>query len=81
MGLAEEINGLFLSDGLVSWLGLLILIIILVALVGVKKEYVALSLPILVLMGLLYLDAGLGWHFLISIVSSVFILVGMAVKK
>jgi hypothetical protein len=75
MTLATTINELFLSDGLIAWLGLLILIVFLVALVGAKRELVVIGLPVLVLMGLTYLTAGLGWHFIISIISVIFLMV------
>lgn len=81
MTLATSINELFLTDGLVSYLGLVILAVILFGIITVKKEFVIIALPIFVLMGLAYLDAGLGWHFIISIVSIILMLVDVAVKR
>lgn len=81
MTLADSVNELFFSDGIFSWIGLIVVVILLLAIVGYKKHLIALALPVTVLIGLLYLGEGLGWHFVISILNSVFLLVEFAAKR
>lgn len=77
----DTINSLFLSDGLFSYIGLVIIILLFIVITGIKKEAIALTLPMCGLVALVYLDAGLGWHFLLMILNAVFLLVEVGMSK
>lgn len=81
MTILDEINSLFLTDGLMSWIGLIFVIMLLLVLVSIKKEYSVVSLPVAVFVGLLYLNEGLGWHFAIMLISVIFMLMSLTFKK
>lgn len=81
MTLADSINTLFFTDGVFSWVALLIVIVLLLSIVMFKKYLIALALPVTVLVGLLYLSEDLGWHFLIMVLNSVFLLLEYSAKR
>lgn len=81
MTLATTINELFLTDGVFSYLIVVIIMVLLLAVTGLKRELIVLALPVTVLIGLLYLDAGMGWQFLLMILNSVFLLLEFAAQK
>lgn len=55
----------FLSDSIFGWIGLLVIALLLLITVKIRKEFIALALPVAAIIALLYLDAGLGFHFII----------------
>lgn len=77
----DSVNELFITDGMISWIGLIAVIVVLLAIVGYKRYLIALALPITVIVSLFYLAEGLGWHFVIMILNSVFLLLEFAAKK
>ena len=83
MSLSEAMNAawesLFFGSG--SWLGLLIIISITVALL-VRYKYIAvLTTPVTILLGIEYLNRNLGWHSLIMFFTSLFVLIYIVSKK
>lgn len=74
MTLLESLNELLLTDGLFAWIGLIFIFLMLLLVTKVAKYAVAVTLPASVLMSLLYLDAGLGWHFILMNIGAIFLL-------
>lgn len=67
--------------GSFSWFLLIVFIIIVFAAVIMRKALGALMVPVCVLVGLEYLANGLGWHGLIMLLTSMFIVIYIATKK
>lgn len=77
MGLVDEaFESLFFGSG--SWLGLLLFLSIIIALLLKWKYTGALLLPITIFLGIEYMNKDLGWHSIIMFLSSVFILLYLA---
>jgi len=77
--LSAAINALLY--GSFSWYLLIIFIILAFTAVLIRRALGALMVPICVLFGLEYLANDLGWHGLIMILTSVFLVIYMATKK
>ena len=82
MSLAETLNAvwesLFFGSG--SWLGLLIIISIVASLL-IRFKYIAvLTTPVMILLGVDYLNHTLGWHALIMFFTSIFVFIYSLIK-
>jgi uncharacterized membrane protein YjjP (DUF1212 family) len=79
--LAADLNTLFLTENIASYIGLLVLVL-LIGYIGTKSKLnAAISAPVGLLVGLFYLANGLGWHFLILIFAAVGIMFNFALGK
>lgn len=81
MTLLESLNDLLLTDGLFAWIGLIVIFLMLLLVTRAEKYAIAVTLPASVMIGLLYLNAGLGWHFILMDVGAVFLLLTFAASK
>lgn len=84
LDLLTSINGLFVTEGIISYLVLLVLVILVlvVAKLGAVAGFIGSAVGLII--GLYYLNLGLGWHFIVMILSSVgvmFMLAKESVKK
>lgn len=68
-------NSLFFTDGATSYLGLIIFSLLLSGIALKNKNFVVLSMPIMVLLTFEYFSNGLGWHGIIMLLNVVFIMV------
>lgn len=64
-------NTLFLTENIVSYIALLVLALLIVVVGTQSKLSAAIGAPIGLLIGLYYLANGLGWHFIIMLLSAV----------
>ena len=72
-------ESLFFGNG--SWLGILIIISIIVALL-IKYRYVAvLTMPITILWGIEFLNRDLGWQALIMFLTTIFTVIYITAKR
>lgn len=69
----EVFNSLFYGGG--SWLGLILMLILIIGLCIKWRNASVIMLPISMLLGINYLSNSLGWHGLIMFLTSIFILI------
>lgn len=67
----EVFTSLFFGGG--AWLGLMLFVVLMIGLTYKAKELGILMFPISILLGIEYLDAGLGWHSFIMFCTTLFI--------
>jgi hypothetical protein len=74
MGLADEVfNSLFYGAG--SWLGLILMLILMIGLTLKWRNASVIMMPMSVMLGINYLNNNLGWHALIMFLTAIFILI------
>jgi hypothetical protein len=80
--LVDTINSLFFTDGAFAWLGLIIFLLLLTGLIATKNKIVSvLTVPIAVLLGLYYLNYGLGWHSIIMFITAIGLVIYFAKEQ
>lgn len=77
----EQLNTLFLTDGMISYIGLILVMTFLVGLVFIRRELAALTVPLAVVIGVTYLNANLGWHFIFMALAACFMVYAFASNK
>ena len=66
---------LFFGSG--SWLGILLLLVIILA-ISLKTKYAGvLMIPVTIFLGIEYLSKGMPWHTIIMLITSVFVILNM----
>jgi len=69
----EFFNALFFGNG--SWLGLILIVLLMMVLIYRWKEVGVLMIPVSVLLGIEYLSNNLGWHAMIMFLNGVFMII------
>jgi hypothetical protein len=75
----QVFESLFYGSG--SWLGLILFIILLAALIMAWKNLGLITVPISIMLGLTYLNHDLGWHSLTMFLYSIFAIIYLSKDK
>jgi hypothetical protein len=73
--IVDTLNTVFMTENILSYLVLFIIVALVIG-IGTRGKLIALpSIIVSVLLGLFYLDGGLGWHSIVMFLSSFIVMV------